>query len=143
MKFEDYEKVVTQTRSLEILQYNLQSKNHIVKLVKERKTAFSTLEDKRFYTCSLHSVPFNSILCKFYRINSACPFCEYPKQLFDTYDPLEGQKLKEKKDESDLEMEVGSELDDLFREHFDYGGSCLMSIDMNMIDEEGNLKVDV
>lgn len=47
MKFEDYEKVIKDVTKFEITQHNLQSKNHVIRLVKEKRAAFSTLEDKR------------------------------------------------------------------------------------------------
>jgi len=47
IKFEDYESVINDIKIFEVNQYNFLSKDHRLRLVEQRKTAFSTAEDKR------------------------------------------------------------------------------------------------
>jgi len=133
MSFENYENVIKATQAFEILQYNLQSKDHVVKMIKQKKTAFSSLEDKRFYTCSIHSVPYNSILANVFRIKLACPFCQFPLQSFDAYKPdpkLSGANS------SDMDTEIGSEVDLYCHEPFDFGED--FAFDLSLFDSEMN-----
>jgi len=86
LKFEDFVKVIETVCRLRLSQHNLLSKDHVVKLVKQDRSAFSSLEDKRYWLCNLHSVPYGSILALLFKRNRKCPFCEDLEYVFDYFE---------------------------------------------------------
>lgn len=56
----EYRRCVEEMTQHKVEQTSLRSFNHINKLIKSEKVAFSSFDDKRFLTCSRHSVPYGS-----------------------------------------------------------------------------------
>lgn len=77
---DDYRKCVRSDILAEhsIEQHSIQSRKHVNKLMKQRKLAFSSFDDKRYLLpCGQHSVPYGSALLQ--QISSdSCFFCEHP-----------------------------------------------------------------
>ena len=61
-----------------ITQHTLQSKNHVIRLVRSQKRAFSSFDDKRILLCSKHSVPYGSKLVADSERLGQCVFCANP-----------------------------------------------------------------
>lgn len=73
----DYLKCVqTEPEEVSIEQYTIQSKLHRLKTIKQKKVAFSSFDDKRFLMCSVHSVPYGSILIEKFKKDKVCPMCK-------------------------------------------------------------------
>ena len=82
LKFEHYQKCLEQFRVQKITQYSIMAKDHVNRLVETRKISFTSFDDKRYYMCSIHSVPYGSILIeKFKQMNNQCYFCMNPNIL--------------------------------------------------------------
>ena len=81
--FESFKKAVLGLHEEEVTQYTIQSKKHITRLLRCRKLAFSSFDDKRYLLCNRgHSVPYNSVLIKLSQtLKSKCFFCTYPNVL--------------------------------------------------------------
>jgi len=76
-----YLNCIKKMSQFKVLQYSIQSKNHVLRLVRSKKIAFSSFDGKRALICPIHSVGYGSKLidhCKKYK---ACYFCEYPNIL--------------------------------------------------------------
>lgn len=65
----------------EITQYTLQGKNHVNRLLQQRKVAFSSFDDKRHLLCSRHSVPYGSKIIRMSEEAGQCFFCANPSML--------------------------------------------------------------
>ena len=77
--YESYLKCIEEKNVQYATQYSIQSKNHVNRLVRMNKISLSSYEEKRFLTCSRHSVPYNSILIDyFYANDQKCFMCEHP-----------------------------------------------------------------
>jgi len=88
LSFDDYENVINNVDVFTLNTYGLLAKNHIVRMVKQKRNAFSTLDDKRYYTCSKHSIPHGSILKGDHEHNDEdCYFCKDYQNLFDQREP--------------------------------------------------------
>ena len=79
LRFEHYKQCIISPKVQTITQFSINSKNHCNRLVKVTKRAFSSMEDKRWYLCPRHSVPYGSVLIKrFKEANNECFFCKNP-----------------------------------------------------------------
>jgi len=76
LSFQTYKNCLFQSvpEPVEIEQYSLRSKNHTNQLVRSRKVAFTSFDDKRYQTCEIHSVPYGSSQI-FPQFNDACGQC--------------------------------------------------------------------
>ena len=59
-----------------VSQYTIRSKSHINQLIKTKKRAFSSFDDKRHLLCAIHSVPYGS--CIIEKSVKECYYCKYP-----------------------------------------------------------------
>ena len=57
---ESYEGCLDQVQDFEVEQHSLRSIKHVNRLVKSRKIAFSSFDDKRYLMCARHSTPHGS-----------------------------------------------------------------------------------
>jgi hypothetical protein len=74
--FENYKKCIDTFSKTVLQQYHIRSENHRIKLIKVRKTCFSSFDDKRYiFSCGKHTTPYNSVLIKTAEKNNKCPFC--------------------------------------------------------------------
>ena len=73
--------VLHSSNQYHVEQFSIQSKNHINRLTKIKKRAFSSFDDKRYLLCGIHSVPYGSKLIKKSQKIGKCFFCAYPKIL--------------------------------------------------------------
>jgi len=77
--FDSYKKCVTEVAQQNVTQYCIQSKNHINRLLRCKKVAFSSFDDKRYLLCGIHSVPYGSCLIEKSKTLGGCYFCLYPR----------------------------------------------------------------
>ena len=73
--------VLHSSNQYHVEQFSIQSKNHVNRLTKIKKRAFSSFDDKRYLLCGIHSVPYGSKLIKKSQKIGKCFFCAYPKFL--------------------------------------------------------------
>lgn len=62
-----------------VQQFTIQSKSHVNRLMKIRKVAFSSFDDKRFLLCGIHSVPYGSKYIQLSKDLNQCFMCCYPE----------------------------------------------------------------
>ena len=82
ISFDDYARCVQKLDKVEIEQAFIQSKDHVNRLMRMKKVAFTSFDDKRFLLCSRHSVPYGSNLISRSSFNGQCYFCQYPNLLY-------------------------------------------------------------
>ena len=74
--FNHYAKVLKKMCSISLTQYSFLSRKHQIKMVKSERIAFSSFDDKRYYTCPIHSIPYGSKLIKATKKAGKCLFCK-------------------------------------------------------------------
>ncbi len=62
-------------QQFEVWQTTIRSVDHVNKLVRSRKVAFSSFDDKRYLLCSIHSVPYGSFVIEMSLRDGCCYFC--------------------------------------------------------------------
>lgn len=77
--FEDYKRVIMGAMEHEITQYSLLAKNYVNRMVKMNKVAFTSLDDKRFQLCEVHSVPYGSRMSLTPK-HGKCILCKYAQR---------------------------------------------------------------
>jgi len=65
VSYESYKKVVEEISLKGVTQYSIRSKDHKITTIQQTKTCFSSFDDKRYYLCPIHSVPFGSKYSKY------------------------------------------------------------------------------
>jgi len=65
ISYRNYKKVIQEIALKGVVQYGIMSKDHRITTVEQKKTCFSSFDDKRYYLCSIHSVPFGSKYCAY------------------------------------------------------------------------------
>jgi hypothetical protein len=65
----------------EVEQKTIRSKDHVNQVIRTRKVAFSSFDDKRYMTCAVHSVPYGSCLIDLPEFRDKCYFCARPDEL--------------------------------------------------------------
>ena len=75
LSFDDYKRCLDTISSVTIKQNVINSKNHVNRLLSAQRIAFSSVDDKRYQTCPIHSVPYGSILADYHQITNRCHFC--------------------------------------------------------------------
>lgn len=79
IRFESYLRCIKAKHVENISQYCINSKSHVNRLIRMNKVAFSSYDEKRFLMCAIHSVPYGSIMIKyFYENNETCFMCQNP-----------------------------------------------------------------
>jgi hypothetical protein len=73
IKFENYLACIKQTAKIKSQVRSIRTKNNVLKIINQKKTAVSTFDDKRWLTCSIHSVGYGSTLI--HLANNYCPYC--------------------------------------------------------------------
>ena len=64
LDFDTFHELLRQISSKTVEQYSILSKSHRNMLVRQKKTAVTSFDDKRFLLCAIHSVPYGSKLIK-------------------------------------------------------------------------------
>jgi hypothetical protein len=96
LSFNDYKETVLTPKEKIVEQHTFLSRAHNIRMVRSTKTAFTTLDDKRYATCAIHSTPYGSTVAKMTAKrheeavaagdeDRAFPpgyFCERPQELF-------------------------------------------------------------
>ena len=80
--FEQFLNCVERIQDLEVEQNSIRSRKHINQMIRSKKVAFSSFDDKRYLTCPKHSVPYGSFLMKKKKRKGRCYFCAHPNALF-------------------------------------------------------------
>lgn len=79
IKFEAFVNCVKNIDEVSVTQFTIQSKKHINRLMKCKKIAFSSFDDKRYLLCGIHSVPYGSILIEKSKTLKRCYLCAHPR----------------------------------------------------------------
>lgn len=66
---------LTEMTKLELTQHTIASRNHVNRLLKSRKVAFSSFDDKRYQLCSLHTAPYGSSIIDKSLADGVCYLC--------------------------------------------------------------------
>ena len=86
-------------KEMQVEQNCIRSKNHVNHMLRSKKVAFSSFDDKRFLLCPKHSAPYGSALARkkrphpttsssrgklsyLARGRPGCYFCQFPKKLY-------------------------------------------------------------
>lgn len=71
----NFEKCIKNIASVYVTQYGMQSKNHLIHIVRNSKLAFSSYDDKRYVlSCGVHTLPFGSV--EIAANSLSCSFCD-------------------------------------------------------------------
>ena len=62
LSFDTFKRCLSEMREVSVLQFSLRAQNHVNLLMRQEKIAFTSFDDKRFLCCSIHSVPYGSVL---------------------------------------------------------------------------------
>ena len=77
--FEAYRNCLEEMSHFEVEQHSIRSINHVNKLMRTRKVAFSSFDDKRYLLCAVHSVPYGSKWVAFFEKYGFCHLCSVEK----------------------------------------------------------------
>jgi hypothetical protein len=80
LRFQNFEGCIRKVRKFRAMQHQIRSKNHVLQTVAVDKVCFTSMDDKRWLLCSVHSLPYGSKVIKTLK-NNVCPYCAI-------YDPL-------------------------------------------------------
>ena len=75
LEFDAFHDLLKQFSSKNIEQFSIISKSHKNMLVRQKKTAVTSFDDKRFLLCAIHSVPYGSALIKKSKRLNQCYKC--------------------------------------------------------------------
>lgn len=76
LRFASFTNCLKNISKKKVVQYRIQSKNHIVHTLKINKTAFTSFDDKRYLmNCGVHSLPYGSKYIKVMSEKDKCIFC--------------------------------------------------------------------
>ena len=73
--YAQYKKTVIQDCKMTGDVYRIQSKNHLVSTVRQRRLLWSRFDDKRFYLCPIHSVPYGDFRIRAYVMSNTYFMC--------------------------------------------------------------------
>lgn len=82
VQYNTFTSCLKKIQSVEITQRGIQSKKHHNLIIRSKKIAFTSFDDKRFLLCSIHSVPYGSRFIKSFRRHGVCYFCAHPMMLY-------------------------------------------------------------
>ena len=79
LAFDNFEICVRRINKQHVWQKNLRSKNHVNFKIGEWKKAFDSFDNKRFALCEIHTVPYGSVLIRYYRRYQTpnCFYCNF------------------------------------------------------------------
>ena len=82
--FDRFLRCIEQIGEVEVVQNVLRSKDHMNQMLRSKKVAFSSFDDKRFLTCPKHSAPYGSVFVEHAQIGGegTCMFCDYEDYCF-------------------------------------------------------------
>lgn len=70
--FNDFKKCIKTISRVNVTQFHITSKQHVLATTKVRKTAWTSFDDKRWlFHCGVHSTPYGSS-----QISAKCPYCK-------------------------------------------------------------------
>lgn len=75
IRFKNYKKCVTTLSKFSVTQWNIRSKKHRLQLTESQKVCFSSFDDKRYLSCSTHTLGYGSKLIKDIKLGK-CPLCK-------------------------------------------------------------------
>lgn len=76
VSFAKYKRVLETIADQQVVQYSIRSSNHKINTIKQIKSCFSSFDDKRYYLCPIHSVPYGSKYAK----ETTCFICKKNKK---------------------------------------------------------------
>ena len=62
-------------KNVTVTQTSLRAKSHVIHLISQKKLSYSSMDDKRYYTCPSHSLAFNHYLIEEHKKTGICFFC--------------------------------------------------------------------
>lgn len=82
LTFDDYLKCIESKTSLVVDQTQLRAADHTNRMIRTRRQAFTSFDDKRYLLCPVHSAPYGSRLVEEHiRTGGDCFFCKNPEHL--------------------------------------------------------------
>lgn len=75
LSFDDYASCIFSVRQQHVTQNTLMAKDHVNRMVRVTKVAFSSLDDKRYQCCEVHSTPYGSRLALYQERRGSCYAC--------------------------------------------------------------------
>jgi hypothetical protein len=85
LTFDDYKNVLLCDSSKTTEITRIQARDHIVHTVKQKRLIFSSFDDKRFYTCLFHSIPYGDYRIKQFMSDGDCTICNAVMSRMDDY----------------------------------------------------------
>ena len=82
LSFKSMRSVVKGARAVYLTQNSIMSKQHVNQLVRSRKKAVDTFDNKRYASCEVHTTPFYGKLAKYHAETGRCWACEHPHRLY-------------------------------------------------------------
>lgn len=73
LKLDNFLSCITHTAKLKTNMRTIRTRNNLLNIINQNKTAVSSFDDKRWLSCSIHSLGFGSTLIN--RANNYCVYC--------------------------------------------------------------------
>jgi hypothetical protein len=77
LSFDDYEKAIFSHQPHRETFCKIVSKDHRVFTNKQTRLIFASFDDKRYYCCKLHSIPYGDFRIKKFELDGVCPICAH------------------------------------------------------------------
>lgn len=81
LTFDHFQSCLQEIKAVSVTQRSLRAKNHVNTLIEQTKVGFSSLDDKRYALCPIHTAPYGSYLIGYQRRTGLCYFCQHPDYL--------------------------------------------------------------
>jgi hypothetical protein len=75
LRYRDFEKVISGEGKIVGNIAKIASKEHVVSTIKQTRLFFSAMDDKRYYLCKIHSIPYGHHRIPQYELDSVCFKC--------------------------------------------------------------------
>ncbi len=75
LSIDTYRQMIDSIDAQDVVQYQIQSRNHVNRLVRMVREAVSSFDDKRYLACPIHSVPYGSFRTAQLAENNFCYYC--------------------------------------------------------------------
>lgn len=74
--FKKFVDCIRDVQEVNVSQYSIQARDHVNRLIRSKKVAFNSFDDKRYAFCLIHTAPFGSALIERFERDRRCPYCE-------------------------------------------------------------------
>lgn len=77
--FSEYKDVLFQARTTSGTVFRIKSRNHDVATVSQKRLFFTAFDDKRYYMCAIHSLPYGDWRIAQFEADQVCIMCQFPR----------------------------------------------------------------